>query len=48
MQALAIVDMQRWMFRLPERAAQLPAVVPAINKLVVDFEASGLPCACRS
>jgi len=43
MQALAIVDMQRWMFRLPERAAQLPAVVPAINKLVVDFEASGLP-----
>jgi nicotinamidase-related amidase len=42
MQALAIIDMQRWMFRLPERAAQLPAVVPAINKLVLDFEASGL------
>jgi nicotinamidase-related amidase len=43
MHALAIIDMQRWMFRLPERAAQLPAVVPAINKLVIDFEASGLP-----
>jgi nicotinamidase-related amidase len=43
MQALALIDMQRWMFRLPERAAQLPAVVPAINKLVADFEASGLP-----
>ena len=43
MQALAIIDMQRWMFRLPERAAQLPAVVPVINKLAVDFEASGLP-----
>ncbi len=43
MQALAIIDMQRWMFRLPERAAQLPAVVPAINRLVVAFEASGLP-----
>jgi nicotinamidase-related amidase len=43
MQALAIIDMQRWMFRLPERAAQLPALVPAINRLAVDFEASGLP-----
>jgi nicotinamidase-related amidase len=43
MQALAIIDMQRWMFRPPERAAQLPALVPAINKLVVDFATSGLP-----
>jgi nicotinamidase-related amidase len=43
MQALAIIDMQRWMFRLPERSAQLPALVSAINKLVVDFEVSGLP-----
>jgi hypothetical protein len=33
MQALAIIDMQRWMFRLPERAAQLPALVPAIDRL---------------
>jgi nicotinamidase-related amidase len=43
MHALAIIDMQRWMFRLPERAAQLPALVPAINRLVADFAASGLP-----
>ena len=43
MLALAIIDMQRWMFRLPERAAQLPPLVLAINKLAVDFEASGLP-----
>jgi nicotinamidase-related amidase len=43
MQALAIIDMQRWMFRLPERAAQLPAVVPAVNRLAVDFETSDLP-----
>jgi nicotinamidase-related amidase len=43
MHALAIIDMQRWMFRLPERAAQLPSLVPVINKLAADFEASGLP-----
>jgi len=43
MHALAIIDMQRWMFRLPERAAQLPSLVPTINKLAADFEASGLP-----
>jgi nicotinamidase-related amidase len=43
MHALAIIDMQRWMFRLPERAAQLPSLVPIINRLVADFEASGLP-----
>ena len=42
-QALLIVDMQRWMFRTPERAAQLPAVVPAINALAADFSASGVP-----
>jgi nicotinamidase-related amidase len=43
MQALVIIDMQRWMFRLPERAAQLGALVPAINQLAADFAASGLP-----
>src|SRR5216683_253360 len=43
MRALAIIDMQRWMFRLPERAAQLPSLVPTINRLAADFEASGLP-----
>jgi nicotinamidase-related amidase len=43
MQALAIIDMQRWMFRLPERAAQLKVLVPLINTLVADFAAAGLP-----
>lgn len=43
MQALLLVDMQRWMFRLPERAAQLKAIVPAINKLAASFASSGQP-----
>ena len=43
MQALAVINMQRWMFRLPERAAQLPTLVPAINKLAADFTAAALP-----
>jgi nicotinamidase-related amidase len=43
MQALAIVDMQRWMFRFPERRAQLPALVPALNRLAALFHASGCP-----
>jgi nicotinamidase-related amidase len=40
---LVIIDMQRWMFRLPERAAQLAPLVPAINRLAADFAASGRP-----
>jgi nicotinamidase-related amidase len=43
MQALAIIDMQRWMFRLPERAAQLAVLVPTVNRLAAQFAASGLP-----
>jgi nicotinamidase-related amidase len=43
MQALAVVDMQRWMFRFPERRAQLPALVPALNRLAAAFEAAGHP-----
>ncbi len=43
LQALAAIDMQRWMFQLPDRAAQLAAVLPAINRLAADFAASGLP-----
>ncbi len=43
MQALAIVDMQRWMFRFPERRAQLPALVPALNRLAAAFNAHGRP-----
>jgi nicotinamidase-related amidase len=43
MQALVVIDMQRWMFQLPERAAQLKALVPLINKLAADFAAARLP-----
>ena len=43
MQALAIVDMQRWMFRFPERRAQLPSLVPALNRLAAVFNAHGHP-----
>lgn len=43
MQALAVIDMQRWMFHRPERAAQLAALVPAINRLVERFAAARLP-----
>ncbi len=43
MQALAIIDMQRWMFRSPERAVQLSALVPTLNRLAAHFGASGWP-----
>ena len=43
MQALAVVDMQRWMFQKPERATQLPALVPSINRLLDRFAGAGLP-----
>jgi nicotinamidase-related amidase len=46
MQALAVIDMQRWMFHSPERAeraAQLPTLVPVIEKLVARFTAARLP-----
>jgi nicotinamidase-related amidase len=43
MQALIVVDMQRWMFRLPEREAQLATIVPTINKLATDFAAADRP-----
>jgi len=43
MQALAVIDMQRWMFRYPERAAQLGRLVPVINALAANFAAAGLP-----
>jgi nicotinamidase-related amidase len=43
MQALAIIDMQRWMFRYPERAAQLPSLVENVNRLSNAFAAKGLP-----
>jgi isochorismate hydrolase len=43
MRALAIIDMQRWMFRYPERAAQLPSLIDNINWLSDAFAAQGLP-----
>src|SRR6266850_4627870 len=43
MRALAVIDMQRWMFRLPERAAQLPTLVPTVNTLAADFAAASRP-----
>jgi len=42
-QALAVIDTQRWMFRLPEHAAQLGALVPTINRLAAGFAAAGFP-----
>lgn len=35
--------MQRWMFQQPERAAQLPALVPVLGRLVGRFAGAGLP-----
>jgi len=43
MQALAVIDMQRWMFQRQERAAQLAGLLPPINKLTADFALAGLP-----
>ena len=43
MQALIIIDMQRWMFRTPDRAAQLDGLVPQINRLAHEFEVAGRP-----
>jgi nicotinamidase-related amidase len=41
--ALLIIDMQRWMFRTPERSAQLPVLCANIASLIAVFETSGLP-----
>jgi nicotinamidase-related amidase len=43
MLALAVIDMQRWMFHRADRAAQLSALVPAIGELVARFAAARLP-----
>ena len=43
MQALIVIDMQRWMFRQSERAAQLPSLAPKINNLAHEFSVAGLP-----
>lgn len=43
MLGLAIIDMQNWMFRLPERASQIPALVANVNIVADAFAARGLP-----
>ncbi|SRR6266568_5574491 len=43
MLGLAIIDMQRWMFRYPERAAQIPLLVGNVNALASAFVEIGLP-----
>jgi nicotinamidase-related amidase len=43
MLGLVIIDMQRWMFRYPERAAQLPFLVANINALANAFIETRLP-----
>jgi nicotinamidase-related amidase len=42
-QALVIIDMQKWMFRYPERAAQIPLLVANINALADAFTERRLP-----
>jgi nicotinamidase-related amidase len=43
MLGLIVIDMQRWMFRYPERAAQLPSLVANIDALTAKFAEHGLP-----
>lgn len=41
--ALIIIDMQRWMFRTPERAVQLPVLVSNVNRLASAYSVAGRP-----
>jgi nicotinamidase-related amidase len=43
MLALVIVDLQRWMFRLPERMAQVSALLANTERLADAFREVGLP-----
>lgn len=43
MQALVIIDMQRWMIRRPERLEQVPFLVSNIERLTAAFEAVESP-----
>jgi hypothetical protein len=38
MLGLAIIDMQKWMFRYPERAAQIDRLIGNINAITKAFE----------
>ncbi|MCP4381640.1 MAG: cysteine hydrolase [Hyphomicrobiales bacterium] len=41
--ALVIIDMQHWMFRFPQRMAQVPSLVSNIARLTTAFEEAALP-----
>jgi nicotinamidase-related amidase len=43
MLGLIIIDMQKWMFRYPERAAQVPLLIANINALMKTFVEFELP-----
>ncbi|WP_082172072.1 cysteine hydrolase family protein [Methylobacterium indicum] len=43
MLALVIIDMQRWMFRTPERSDQVGNILPAIDGLASHFAQANLP-----
>jgi nicotinamidase-related amidase len=43
MLGFAIIDMQKWMFRLPERVLQVPLLTANINALAQAFAEQGLP-----
>lgn len=43
MLGLMILDMQKWMFRHPERAAQIPGLLTNINTLAAAFAEARLP-----
>jgi nicotinamidase-related amidase len=43
MLSLVVIDMQQWMFRYPERAAQIPSLVANINALLRAFSSASLP-----
>jgi nicotinamidase-related amidase len=43
MLGLVVIDMQKWMFRYPERKAQVPSLLRSINSLISSFGRARLP-----
>jgi nicotinamidase-related amidase len=43
MDALVVIDLQRWMFRMPERLAQVDGILSSLSILVSRFEQAKLP-----
>jgi nicotinamidase-related amidase len=41
--ALAVIDMQEWVFREPQRAAKLPGLIAGVNRALVAAETYGWP-----